>query len=150
MIKQMVLGLSIMVGAWAYGHEGHDIPGSLPPAPHGGKVAEVEHEVEPTAKDAQDYYLEAKLEGNQIKIYPLVLDNKNKKIFKAVSPSTDLQMTELKLEMPRAKQAKSLVIKTEGTYWVADVGEIKERRILVHSSISDKNLKATAKIQIER
>lgn len=43
MIKMKLIILSLILSSYIFAHEGHDMPGSMPPAPHGGEVKEAEH-----------------------------------------------------------------------------------------------------------
>lgn len=186
MIK-FIFGIIItMFYILTFAHEGHDMPGSLPPPPHGGRVGEAahpeKHDHEHDDEDSDEHknhegeqkddkhsdgehkkdqekeapheeaelFIEAKLDGTLLKIYPLSLEPKNNKVFKLLQPSSKLEIIELKIEMPRSKQSKVLKAKAENGLWTAEIGFVKDKRILVFTTLSQDNEKKTAKIQIER
>jgi hypothetical protein len=132
----------------AKAHEGHDTPGALPPPPNGGKLAEAAHSVAHSGGAVEaEIFLEGKLEGSKLKIFAHALKDSS---FETLKPSANLVMKELKIEAPRAKKTTSLVAKAASGFWEAEIGQQKERRLIVHISLLDGKETKTAKIQIER
>lgn len=60
----------------AAAHQGHDAPGALPSAPHGGKVKEAM--VKGGKKSSSELFFEVVYEDKKITVYPLVLTADNK------------------------------------------------------------------------
>lgn len=63
--------LSLFLAISSSAHEGHDSPGALPAAPHGGKVKEAM--VKGGKKSAGELFFEVTFENKKLTVYPLVL-----------------------------------------------------------------------------
>ncbi len=137
-----------LTSASVHAHEGHDTPGALPPPPNGGKLAEASHSA-PHAGGAEEteVFLEGKVDGTKLKIYAHALKDNS---FETMNPSSKLVLKELKIEAPRSKKTTSLSPKTGQGFWEADIGQQKERRLLVYVTLLDGKETKTAKIQIEK
>ncbi len=149
--KLTMATLLLWVATPAMGHEGHDAPGALPAPPHGGKVAEAAH----TAKheggaEERELFAEAKLQGSLLKLYALGLEAENTKVWKALAPSASLTVTEAKIEMPRSKKAVPVTFKAVTDGWEAEVGTLKERRVILHATFLDGKEKKLTKVQLEK
>ncbi len=156
----LILGASLR----SLAHEGHDTPGALPPPPHGGRVAEASHsedhhedheeegnhEAHKDEKEEVELFLEAKLEGTKLKIYPLALEASRSKVFKLLKPSPTLRLSDLKIELPRSKRAFSLKVTSATDFWEAQTGDFKDKRLFVHATLLDDEGKKVAKIQVEK
>lgn len=155
----MILKISILSGLLAFGafaHEGHETPGALPPAPHGGKVgaAECDPSMKDHSKEKYEVFLEAKVVGSVLNIYPLGLGGDSTKVFKTLKPSDTLKISELKIEFPRSKKTLNVPAKTLEDRWEVALENATERRFLVHAKVLDNHggnsETKTAKIQVER
>lgn len=138
-----------------YAHEGDDSPGSLPPPPNGGRIAiaEESHHAE-DGKEAHEeeleLFIEGKLEGTKLKLYPHSLDPAKPMIFGKTQPSATLKLIELKIELPRSKKTYQVRYSVVGDHWEADTGEVKDRRLLLYPTVDEKGERKTARIQIEK
>lgn len=149
--KLLVVMVAVCV-QMANAHEGHDTPGALPTPPNGGKIAEASHASAHAAgeKEEAELFLEGKLEGTMLKIFPHALDATDQSAFKTLKPGAKLTMVDLKLELPRAKKTSVLNVNAKQDYWESDIGKVTEKRILIYATVLDGSEKKTAKIQIER
>lgn len=160
MIGLTLLKIVVFFYLALYAHDDHEMPGSLPPAPHGGQLGELSDFLEETNKSGSalveekniEIFIEAKLENETLKLFCLSLDSKNKKVFKSLRPQSDIQILELKIEMPRSKKEKILTnfISIEKEYWSANIGQLKDRRFFVVLTLNAQQKKKKVKIQIER
>ncbi len=149
-MKQAFLTAIVFLACNAGAHEG-DSPGALPAPPNGGKIAEAI--IPGSTSDAEgvlELYLEAKIDGTKIKIYPLNRDPKNPKVFIAAKPSPQLVLSELKVEQPRSKKTATINPIASTNFWESDIGAVSDRRLIVHATIVDGKEKKVSKIQLER
>lgn len=142
---------AVRVGA----HEGDDSPGSLPPPPNGGRIAiaeEAHHDEqgEESHEEGLELFLEGKLEGTKLKLYPHSLDPAKPMIFGKIQPSGALKLVELRIELPRSKRTYQVAFTIVGDHWEADTGKVKDRRLLLYPTVDEKGERKTARIQIEK
>jgi hypothetical protein len=150
-IKASLLAVSLLLVVPAYAHEGHDSPGALPAPPNGGKVAEASHSAaHEGGAEERELFAEAKLQGSLLRIYALGLDAKNTKVWMPLPPSAALTLTDVKVEMPRAKKTNAVSVHATAGGWEGDIGAIKDRRIVVVATFLDGKEKKQAKIQLEK
>ena len=149
-------------------HEGHDSPGALPPPPNGGRIGAAEnpahkekeaHEHEHEEGEGKDHeeekveaelFLEAKLEGTLLKIFPHQLEPERSMVFKSLKPSANLKMEEVKIELPRSRKTYVVPFKVNDDRWEASTGVVKDRRLLIFPTVSEAGTRKTTRIQIEK
>ena len=149
--KLFLAALACLALNTAQAHEGHDSPGALPPPPNGGKVAEASHSTaHKGGAEERELFAEAKLEGSKLKLFAMGLDPTNTKVWQALVPSDKLSVAEAKIEFPRAKKAVPLNLKATAMGWEADLGSIKEHRLIVNATFMDNGEKKQTKIQLEK
>ena len=68
--------LAALLGVPSFAHEGHNSPGALPAAPHGGKVKEAM--AKGGKKSSKELFFEVVYEDKKVTVYPLVLTSDNK------------------------------------------------------------------------
>jgi len=142
-------------------HEGHGIPGALPPAPHGGTVQEAthnepegehEHEHEHEGKgepEEAELFFEGVYKGTELKIFPLSLTPGNTASFVKLSPKGTLTNVSLKIEYPRAKKTELIKANIADDAVMASFDARSVNRFIVHITADhDKETKSAA-IQIE-
>jgi hypothetical protein len=150
----------------SFAHEGHDSPGALPPPPNGGRIGAAENPVHKEKeehehkegegeehedeKEEAELFLEAKLEGTLLKIYPHLLEPERSMVFKSLKPSANLKMEEVKIELPRSKKTYVVGFKVNDDHWEADTGKVKDRRLLIFPTVSEAGTRKTTRIQIEK
>lgn len=146
-----VVSLAAVLSIKTMAHEGHGIPGALPPAPHGGVVQETEHKSENkhSAAEEVELFFEAVYKDKELNIYPLTLAAGNTTTFTALSPTKDISNVVLKIEFPRTKKMELLKTTVTGNSIRAPFDAKNLNRFIIHVSATQKNeLKAT-KLQIE-
>lgn len=130
-------------------HEGHDNPGAMPPAPHGGMVKEAAHKVAHKEGAPEDeLFFEVTYKNNELKIYPLLLSPENTKTFKKMSPG-DLAKTEIKVEFPRAKKTDSIAVVPGPDAFAGKFDAKGANRFIVHVLTHHNKEEKLAKIQLE-
>ena len=154
MINRIVLMMGLMLFICkARAHEGHGIPGALPPAPNGGVVQEAEHASEDlhsgNEKEETELFVEVVYKNKEIVVYPLTLDPKKPTAFTKLSPTKDLSNIVLKAEFPRQKKTETLVAKIENDAIRAPFDSKKSNRFIVHLATEFKKENKIAKVQIE-
>lgn len=150
-LKLTLLAFALMA-AMANAHQGHDTPGALPPPPNGGRMAEAAHTGgdHHGGKPEAELYLEAKLEGTKLKLFPHALGPTDMNAFKALKPGAGLTLTELKMELPRSKKTTILKSSQKDGFWESEIGQLSERRLMIWATVMEGSEKKTAKIQIEK
>ncbi len=120
LLKLITIFITTFFSIDTMAHEGHGIPGALPPAPHGGVVQEVEHlEKHHSAEDGHDHskekhaeevelFFEAVYKNKEIIVYPLTFLKNDTSSFQTLSAKKELSEVALKVELPRAKKFESL------------------------------------------
>lgn len=149
---------------WA--HDDHDIPGALPPTPHGGAVQEAtdfrdEGESGPkfetkqrddqkgSAVKGEDLFFEAVYSKMKVTIYPLVILPNDSKSFVELSVLKNLTNIRVKIEIPRTKTMVDLVPKIESESVSVEFDAKKANRFIVYVFSVYQNKGKLAKIQIE-
>lgn len=126
-------------------HEGHEIPGALPPAPNGGVLEEAKQKGALHPSGARLFFEATHKEG-KLKIYPLLL---TKDAFTPLAPK-EMKDVQVKVELPRKKTSEVLKVSAAGEIFEAPYDSKGVNRFIVHvSAVHDKALK-TAKLQIEK
>ena len=155
-MKKLLLMLTLIMTLSLEGHEGHEEPGAIPPAPHGGVVAEAKHMHEHSQKghnhkDAKkrEIFFEGVYKGKTLKIFPLELDPKTYKSFldSDISLYKDVK---IKLIDPRKKKTYTPKFKIFKNHWNVSLEKVKGRRFIVkiESSLFGANYKT--ELQVER
>lgn len=160
MARTLLLSL-FLIGRIGWAHEGHAIPGALPPAPHGGMVQEAahaeeghDHEHEGEGKEEHheekpgevEVFYEAVFKNNEVRVYPLILGTATF----AKMPVEKLSQISLSVDFPRQKRHESLSAAVKEGAIVAKLDPRSAYRFIVNvSAVHDGEPKA-AKIQIER
>jgi len=174
----LVLTFSLILAAGrATAHEGHGIPGALPPGPHGGVVAESgeagghsheqghdhdhggdehlhEHlgdaKPKPHAhvENEKEYFFEAVFKDGKVKVYPLTF-GANTSTFVVVSPKT-MKNVVLRAEVPRKKLNEVLKTTLTDESIEAAYDAKKANRFLVHVAAEIDGKALTSKLQIEK
>lgn len=136
----------------SHAHEGHDMPGALPPAPHGGVVKEAGHTgvVQHHGKEETELFFEVVYKGNELSVYPLALPVGKTNIFVPVSPKNALTKIELKVEFPRTKKRETLSAKVDTDAIRASFDSKGANRFILHVAAEYEKEQKLAKVQIER
>jgi len=132
-------------------HEGHGIPGAMPPAPHGGVVQEASHlgaDVH-QGKEEAELFFEAVYDQKALKIYPLALKPGNTNLFVSLSPQSDLTSVVVKVEFPRSKKTELLKVDVQKEFILAEFDSKRANRFFVHVSATHEKESKAGKIQIE-
>lgn len=151
-----LLGLVITVAIFSvkpsYGHEGHDAPGALPPAPNGGRVEEAHHKVEHSEHGEEkedEFFFEAFYKDKTLKIFPLVLPEKDPSVFRPVSPK-ELTKVSVRVEFPRSKRVEIIETQISGESFTGKIDPQKANRFIVYISAFHNNELKEAAIQLEK
>lgn len=133
-------------------HEGHGIPGALPPAPHGGVVQEAEHKGEDvhSGKEEVELFFEAVYKNKEITVYPLTFPKDSTSSFVTLPAKKELSAVTLKVELPRAKKVESLKATVTDDAIKAPFDAKNANRFIVHVIAKHANEEKVAKIQIEK
>jgi hypothetical protein len=163
----LLFTLAIFTSSGSYAHEGHSIPGALPPAPHGGNVQEAAHleeehheasghehsegeeEKHSEGKEEVELFIEAVYANKKITIYPLAILPNDPKSFVELSPKKDLSNIKVKIEIPRTKAVIDLIPKVEPESMSVDFDAKKLNRFIVHVLVEHQKEEKLAKVQIE-
>lgn len=135
-----------LVGSVGMAHEGHDQPGALPSAPHGGKVKEATGGTK-TGPEAELFF-EAVFQEPSLKLYPLTIDDSG--AFKALSPKQDLSKVSVEIEFPRAGKKTKPEVTTGSDLLETTVSTKGATRFMVILSAIHKGESKKAKIQVEK
>lgn len=104
--KVVLFVLALGLASRGFGHEGHGIPGALPPAPHGGVVQEAKEKAHKEGEHEEgeaELFFEAVYKDKELRLYPLELPRGNNPMFKVLSPRATFSSVSMKIEFPRAK-----------------------------------------------
>lgn len=152
MKRLMAILLGALYGLYGLAHEGHGIPGALPPAPHGGVVQEAEHKetnLHKGKEEEAELFFEAVYKGKDLKVYPLALLPGNANSFVVLSPIKDLTKIAVQVEFPRTKKTEVMKVNVNGESIQTTFDAKGANRFMVHVTAEHgKELKA-AKLQIE-
>lgn len=159
--------LGLLFTAFSLAHEGHDMPGAMPPAPHGGEVKaaeEPEGEHHHDGKEAKDddhekgeahehgeekeVFFEVVYANKLVKVYPLTLDPKNPKIFSSL-PTKSFSAVEMKIELPREKKTESVKVTVQESHFEIAFDPKKAFRFFTLVSGKFEGEEKKAKIQVE-
>lgn len=150
MTKRLFPLLSLLaVSTVALAHEGHGVPGALPPPLHGGVIHEAEHKVAHTedGKEVELFY-EVVYKGKTLEVYPLGLPPENTTMFVPLSPKKDLKNVNLKVEFPRSKKTETLKPSLLDEVLKAELDAKGANRFIVTVNALHGNEEKTAKIQV--
>lgn len=172
-----IIALSLFsLGQIGICHEGHGIPGALPPAPHGGVVQEAvdveehahdehghkdEHEQDGhgsnekkhahvEGKEETELFFEVTYKDKEIAVYPLALQSEKKNTFTLLPVKGVLSKIELKAEFPRAKKFEPLSPKIADDSIKVAFDSKNANRFIVHVKVEFEKEMKLAKVQIER
>ena len=151
---EMILICSLLSLATAFGHGDHAVPGSLPPAPHGGVLERASH------KHAQkmhtkhghkerNIYFEGRIDGNMIKIYPIELNHSGHGSFSPVKLS-EVKEFDMDAIEPRKKIKVLSEIFLGSDYWGLNIDGVKGRRFIISAKGKVNGELFKVKIQVER
>lgn len=130
-------------------HEGHDVPGALPPAPHGGVIGEAEHKTAHAHdKNEAEVFLEVKAAGGKLEIYPLLLEASNTATFKTMA-ATDFKVDSVKVDYPRTKKSEAVKVTPEANGFTTAFAPKSPGRFLVTVTGTHNNEVKVAKLQVE-
>jgi len=153
----LVFFLALCSAARIVGHEGHEIPGALPPPPHGGRVEEVADvvphraaagKIESGDHEEPELYFEALYRDKKIHLYPLARTAKEPSRFRELATSS-LEGVRAKIEFPRAKRFETVKLTPVPGGYEAAFDAKKARRFIVHVDFQHETEAKTVKIQIE-
>ena len=133
-------------------HEGHGIPGALPPALHGGVVQEAEHKGNNvhSGKEEVELFFEAVYKDKEITVYPLTFPKDSTSTFQTISAKKDLSGVALMVELPRAKKMEPLKATVTDDGIKATFDSKNANRFIVHVTAKHMQEEKMAKIQIEK
>ncbi len=152
-LKLIMLLVSAVTTLNTYAHEGHGIPGALPPAPHGGVVQETEHkeaDVHASGKEEIELFFEAVYKNKELTIYPLTFPKDSTATFQVLSAKKELSNVVLKIENPRAKKIETLKTVLIDENIKASFDSKNANRFIVHVIAKQGGEEKMAKIQIEK
>lgn len=143
----ILIVLSFSIGA----HEGHDVPGALPPAPNGGKLGAAEH-VDHKGGDhkhdeSKELFFEVVYIKGEIKVYPLELNIKDSKIFAKGSMPKDIK---IKVKYPRSKVTDDVEIKHKDGHVLGLLKKRKDRRFITLIEFTNNKEKMLAEVMVEK
>lgn len=158
MKKLLILTLTL-ASFNSFSHGDHSTPGAIPSAPHGGVLGEVKHSEDHGHKHKHEHkekknhdnhlemFFEARVKGEELKLYPLAL--MNEKEFVPVSLDK-LKMEEVEIELPRSKKSMDLKIQTKGDHFVATLPKFRDRRFILEIEFEKDGQDHEVKIQLEK
>lgn len=171
MFRPLILvGAALIFVGRLSAHEGHGIPGALPPAPHGGVVQEAIHEEEHAHKqdhkesskeehvrhtadesheEEPELFFEAVYKNKELKIFPLVLPEGSNPMFKPLSPLKQFSEVSLRIEFPRAKTSQNLKAVVDSDAIRAPFDAKKVNRFIIHLTVKEKDEEKRVSIQLE-
>ncbi len=170
-LKKLILIGFFTTNPTAFAHEGHSIPGALPPAPHGGNVEEASHldaELHGDSKDEhqgqdenehahekQDHvnefelFIEVLYAHKRLSIFPLAILPSDPKSFVSLSPQKDLKDVVIKIEIPRTKTITEVKPNIGAENFSVEFDAKKYNRFIVHVLSVHQQEAKLAKVQIE-
>jgi len=154
--KLLILGV-LLINPFAMAHEGHGLPGSIPPPSHPGGIVKEAKTVGGNGK--VELFFEVVHKKKQLKIYPATITSENPSVFTPVAPGK-LSKILVKTAVPTRGKKKSTSTKTlkvkqqkdsAGVEFLGAVFDAKRaNRFIVEVSATYKNEKKLAKIQVEK
>lgn len=153
-MKKLLILISLITFN-SYAHEGHDVPGALPPAPNGGVIKEAHHAHKGSGKhdhkkaSEKEFFFEAIIKNKLLKIYPYVLNPKHFNTFDKQNIS-DFSGVTIKLYDPRKKKNYTPKVEVKNDSWELDVSKIKARRLIVNIKAINNKAVYKVKIQVEK
>ena len=151
-VASITFVLSLITSLPLFAHDGHAIPGSLPPAPHGGNVQEASHKEKGHAHEGADeveLFFEAVYKDKILKVFALGLPAKDPSSFTSLSPKTELTNIQIKVENPRTKKMETINPQVGDDAVTAKFDMKGANRFIVHVSADHKKETKAAKIQLE-
>jgi len=108
-----------------------------------------------SASSKVDYFFEATYSNEQLRIFPLQLDQKNMKEFIIVDPEKGISDFSVKIEFPRSKVTQTAELKIMkdprlGTHWVGKIPNNKDIRFFSHISAKWDGEVRKASIHLEK
>ncbi len=108
-----------------------------------------------SASSKVDYFFEATYSNEQLRIFPLQLDQKNMKEFIIVDPEKGISDFSVKIEFPRSKVTQSADLKLVkdprlGTHWAGKIPNNKDIRFFSHISAKWDGEVRKASIHLEK
>lgn len=152
---KIIFILTILMSLNSYSHEGHGVPGSIPPAPNGGVLEEADHMHHGSHnhdhKEASDreIFFEGLYKKGKLLVFPLQLDPKGHKHFISLK-SEDFKDVKIEVVDARKKDKIKAELKTGSLDWSIDVSKVRARRFILHVSGIYKGAKYHAKVQVEK
>lgn len=132
-------------------HEGHDIPGALPIAPHGGVLKEAHHIHKGSHHHhgkaiKREIFFEGKYENNKIYIYPLELEGE---MFTSLKVA---EMSDIKIKVIDGRSRKEISgnLEPQGKSWVFTLKKTRARRFLIKIDVLYKKAPYKAIVQVEK
>lgn len=138
-----------------FAHEGHDKPGAIPPAPHGGVLAEASHSHNGSKNhdhmvaSEKEIFFEGILKNGKLQIFPLQLDTKNGAVFIPVG-KTEITDMVIIVKDPRKNLIVSKEYSEAKSGWIVDLSEKRGRRFIANITFLLNGAKYKATLQIER
>lgn len=152
-MKTLLVLALVSLGRIGLAHEGHGIPGALPPAPHGGVIQEAGHVGEDKhahGKEETELFFEVVYKDKEISVYPLGLLPEKTNAFVPLSAKSVLSKIDLKAEVPRTKKIESLTAKVDNEAIKAVFDSKGANRFILHVGAEFEKEMKLAKVQIEK
>ena len=145
LLLMITLGFSMNV----FGHGDHQVPGVIPSAPHGGKIAEIKITKHSHKKNAKEIFIEGILKNGELKLYPLEIDTKNSKIFSQMQ-LTNFQSINFDVKDARRSKEIELEFSKDKHCWSALMGDNSSRRLMISITAKYSNTIYKGKLQVEK
>lgn len=152
---KLLMTLLLLISFNSFSHEGHDEPGAIPPAPHGGIIKEAKHlhhgshSHDHEKAEEKEIFFEGVYQDNRINVFALELDPKGHKHFLVLN-NEDFKNFKVEVIDARKKILLKTSLKQNEKGWSIDISSMRARRFLLNISGVFKGAKYTAKIQVER
>ena len=145
----------LIFSTFTFAHEGHDVPGAIPPAPHGGVISEAKHmhhgshDHDHHEASKREIFFEGRFNNNQIEIYALELDSKTHKTFITLD-NKKFSKFNVKVIDARKKKTLDTDVKLVKKHWTVKITNNRVRRFFVDIHGLYDGAKYKARIQVER
>jgi len=155
MNKNILALILLSITVSVFSHENHDMPGVLPPTPHGGALGEAKHHHGHSHKHnhhhamKKEMFFEVVYLNDELKIYPLKISEKNSRKFEGI-PLDNFTNPKAFLKLPRKKKIIPLQLQKFGSYWKTAIGKIDTHRFIIDLAVMDGGESWKAKIQVEK